>query len=105
MNASYGVHPDMKIHTGGTISLGRGMIYNKSSKQKLNSKSFIEAELVAASEVLTQILWTRYFLIEQGYDVQKIKYSKITRARSKWREIVGCQVVRGPTILTSCISS
>ena len=71
MNASYGVHPDMKIHIGGTISLGRGMIYNKSSKQKLNSKISTKVELVVASEGVPQIIWTIYFLVEQKYGVQE----------------------------------
>ena len=53
------------------MSLGRGMIYNKSSKQKLNSKISTKVELVAASEVLPQIIWTIYFLVEQKYDVQE----------------------------------
>ena len=71
VDASYGVHPDMRSHTGGSLSLGRGSIYSKSSKQKLNSKSSTEAELIAASEVLPQILWTRHFLLEQGCQLKE----------------------------------
>ena len=50
-DASYGVHQDMKSHTGGSLSLGRGVLFSKSTKQKLNSKSSTEAELIASSEV------------------------------------------------------
>jgi hypothetical protein len=48
VDASYAVHEDMKSHTGGTTSFGRGTLMCKSSKQKLNTKSSTEAELVRA---------------------------------------------------------
>ena len=67
VDASYAVHPDMKSHTGGTFSLGKGSVYSTSTRQKINTKSSTEAELVGVAEVLPQILWTRYFLEAQGY--------------------------------------
>jgi hypothetical protein len=69
VDASYGVHWDAKSHTGALISLGKGAIYSKSSKQKLVSKSSTEAELIGLSDSFTQAIWTRDFLIEQGYKV------------------------------------
>ena len=50
VDASYAVHDDMKSHTGGVITFGRGGIACKSAKQKLVTKSSTEAELVGASE-------------------------------------------------------
>jgi hypothetical protein len=41
----------------------------KSSKQKLVSKSSTEAELIGLSDSFTQAIWTRDFLVEQGYQV------------------------------------
>ena len=38
-DASYAMHDDMKSHTGGVMSFGRGVISTKSTKQKLNTKS------------------------------------------------------------------
>lgn len=67
IDASYGVHPDMKSHTGAFITLGRGAVYAKSSTQKLNTKSSTEAELVGMSDCGNQVLWTRNFLEEQQY--------------------------------------
>ena len=61
----------MKSHTGGSLSLGREVLFSKSTKQKSNSKSSTEAELIASSEVLPPILWTRYFLEDQGVDVRE----------------------------------
>jgi hypothetical protein len=67
VDASYGVHEDMKSHTGMTVSLGRGPIFVRSSKQKIVTKSSTEAELVGCSDSVTQAIWTRDFLIAQGY--------------------------------------
>ena len=53
------------------MTLGGGAIYSKSSKQKLNTKSSTEAELVAASDMSGQILWTKEFLKAQGYQVKR----------------------------------
>ena len=68
-DASFAVHGDQKSHSGVHISLGRGPIYMKSTKQRLVSKSTTEAELIALSDCATQAIWTRSFLIEQGHDV------------------------------------
>jgi hypothetical protein len=70
VDASYAVHPDMKSHTGGALSLGRGVIYGTSKRQKLNTKSSTESELVGVDDVLPQILWTLYFLEAQGYKIR-----------------------------------
>ena len=69
VDASYAPHPDMKSHTGGCTSFGTGMVMSRSSKQKLNSKSSTEAEVIGVSDMLPYNLWTIYFLGEQGYDV------------------------------------
>jgi hypothetical protein len=70
IDASYAVHYDMKSHTGGAISLGRGACMSKSSKQKLNVKSSTEAELVGASDYVPNSLWAGRFLEHQGYPLQ-----------------------------------
>jgi hypothetical protein len=64
IDALFGVHADMQSHTG--RYLGDGIIYECSRRQKLNIKSSTEAELVAVSNLLPQILWTQYFLMAQG---------------------------------------
>ncbi len=69
-DAAFGVHPDMKSHTGGTMTLGKGSIISMSKKQKLNTKSSTEVELVGADDISDHLLWTNYFLEEQGYDIK-----------------------------------
>ena len=67
VDASYTVHDDMKSHTGGVITFGRGGIACKSTKQKVVTKSSTEAELVGASEYLPSTIWVQYFLQAQGF--------------------------------------
>ena len=66
-DASYGVHADGKSHTGVNITLGRGAVFVRSAKQKIVSKSSTEAELIGLTDSLTQAIWTREFLLGQGY--------------------------------------
>jgi hypothetical protein len=68
IDASYGVHDDYRSHTGMVISLGAGSIDARSTKQKLNTKSSTEAELVGLSDMCSKVIWHREFLIGQGID-------------------------------------
>ena len=68
-DASYAVHSDFKSHSAGIISLGMGPVFVKSKKQRLNTISSTEAELVSISDILPQALWSRQWLIEQGYSI------------------------------------
>ena len=67
VDAAYAVHPDMRSQTGGCMSYGQGIIHGKSTKQKLNTKSSTEAELVGISEYLPYNIWTTMFMEAQGY--------------------------------------
>jgi hypothetical protein len=69
IDASFAVHPDMKGHTGATMTMGRGSVYSTSSKQKLVARSSTESELIGLHDVLPQVIWTRNFLIGQGFTV------------------------------------
>ena len=71
VDAAYATHPDMKGHTGATFTMGHGSIYSNSLKQQLVARSSTEAELIGVHDILPQILWTRNFLLSQGYPVQK----------------------------------
>ena len=73
IDASYGVHADGRSHTGVTISLGKGPVMSKSTKQKITTKSSTEAELIALSDASSLVIWTRNFLEEQGYKMPPAK--------------------------------
>jgi hypothetical protein len=71
VDASFGVHPDFKSHTGGTITMGQGDVMSMSQKQKLNARSSTEADLIAADEVVGSMIWTKNFLESQGYPIKE----------------------------------
>ena len=69
VDASFAVHPNMRGHTGGGLTLGRGFPISVSTKQKLNTRSSTESELVGVDDMMPIICWTRYFLLSQGYGI------------------------------------
>ena len=75
IDASHNVHMDCRGHTGTVFSLGKGAALSSSNKQKLNTKSSTESELVGAHDGLGLVLWCRHFIEAQGYTVdQNILY-------------------------------
>lgn len=67
IDAEYATNLDCRSQTGGTFSLGKGSIINSSLKQKINTRSSTEAELVAMDDMASHVMWTNYFLQSQGY--------------------------------------
>ena len=63
------------------MSLGKGSIYSTSNKQKNNTRSSTETELVATDDTLPQVLWSKYFMDEQGIDADHILYQDNTSAQ------------------------
>jgi hypothetical protein len=51
--------------------LGRGAIQSIARKQRMNVRSSKKGELVAVDNAATMILWTKLFLVAQGYDIEK----------------------------------
>ena len=71
VDASFAVHPDYKSHTGATMTFANGAVQSISRKQKLNTRSSTKDELVATDDTVVMILWTKMFLEEQGYHIDK----------------------------------
>ena len=69
-DASFAVHEDYVSHTGGTMTMGKGSVLSSSRKQKLNTRSSTEAELVAVDDGMSIMLWTKLFLEAQGHKVE-----------------------------------
>ncbi len=70
VDAAYGMHGDCKGQTGAGMSFGQEMPISFSWKQKINTRSLTEAEHIGVDDALQHILWWRYFLQEQGYDME-----------------------------------
>ena len=62
VDEAYAVHMDMRSHTGGLTSLGKGTLHTKLSKQKRNSKISTKTELIGASDFIPWTLWLNRFL-------------------------------------------
>ena len=65
------------------MSFGHGVFACKSSKQKLNTKSSTEAELVGASDYLPNTIWTKHFLEGQGYKLESNIFSQDNQSAIK----------------------
>ena len=69
MDAAFAVHPNMRGHSGGAMTLGLRFPISFSSKQKLNTHSLTESKLVGVDDMMSLIIWLRNFLKTQGYVV------------------------------------
>ena len=69
IDAAYAVHINMRSHIGGAVSIVHGLFHKNSSVQRLNTKSFREAELVGVSEYLPYNLWIMIFLHGKRYGI------------------------------------
>ena len=69
VGASFAVHPNVRGHSGGGLSMGRGFPVVSSTKQKLNARSSTETEVVGADDFVPATCWTRHFVLAQGHDV------------------------------------
>ena len=61
VDALFAVHTNMRVHSGGGLSLGPGFTIVISTKQNLNTRSSTETKLVSADYFMPDICWTRFF--------------------------------------------
>ena len=77
----FSVHPDFKSYMGGIMTLICGAIQYISLKHKINTWSITEANCFGDEDAYTMILWTWFFLEDQGYDIDNkilYQYNKYT---------------------------
>ena len=65
------------------MSMGVGCIHHKSSKQKLNTKSSTESEVVGASDYVPWVVWLQSFLKHQGYNLKSSHYYQDNKSAMK----------------------
>ena len=70
-DTAFMLHDDFRSHTASTISIGDGAITSLSRKQGMNTRSSTKVEMVAADEIISQMIWTQLFLELQGYPVKE----------------------------------
>ena len=68
VDASFATHPDFRSHTGGLMLMNEkgGAINSQSLKQKVNSRSSTEAELIGVDDMIAKVIWTANFAKMQG---------------------------------------
>ena len=67
IDSAHAVHDNMRGHTAGITSFGTGIVDQKSSKQKMNTRSSTETEHVGTSEYLPKPIYFELFMGAQGY--------------------------------------
>jgi hypothetical protein len=70
-DASFATRHQLRSQTGATLSMGLGSIYSMARKQKLNTTSSTEAEIVGVHNAMSQIIWVRYFPMAQVIKVSR----------------------------------
>jgi len=71
IDAAFAVHEDFKSHTGANVAMGHGMIVSSSTKQKMNTRSSAEAELVGFDDIVAKVMWVKMFLQHQGVKIKE----------------------------------
>ncbi len=73
VDVAFAVHPDYRSHTGGNMLFkgGEGAVQSASRKQKINTRSSTEAEVVGVDDMLILMIWTKLFMEAQGYNIER----------------------------------
>jgi hypothetical protein len=71
IDALHQVHEDCRGQIGCLMTLGKGAVVSSSYKMKCNTKSSTKTELIAFHDKLPDVIWTRYFVQCQGYNIDK----------------------------------
>jgi hypothetical protein len=70
VDGSHNVHWDCKGHVGAMFTMGKGSTSSYSRKIKLNTRSSMETELLAADMYMLEMLWSLNFIQAQGYKAE-----------------------------------
>ena len=68
VDGAFAVHQDMRSHTGAALTMGKETLLSLSMKQKINTKSSTEAELVGVDDVINFVVWSNFFFDWQFKD-------------------------------------
>ncbi len=71
VDASHQVHEDCRGQIGCLMTLGKGAVISSSNEMKCNTKSSTKTELIALHDKLPDVIWTRFFVECQGYDIDE----------------------------------
>ncbi len=69
IDGSHQVHEDCWGQIGCPMTMGKGAVCSSSNKMKCNTQSSTETELILLHDKLPEVVWTRYFVECQGYQI------------------------------------
>jgi hypothetical protein len=71
IDGSHQIQEDCGGQTGSLVTFGQGAVSSSSNKMKCNTKSSTETELILLADKLADVIWMRYFIECQGYDIDE----------------------------------
>ncbi len=71
VDESHQIHEDCCGQSGSLVTFGQGAVASSSNKMKCNTKSSTETELIRFVNKLADIIWMRYFIECQGYNIDE----------------------------------
>ena len=67
----YGVHPYLKVHSGGMMLLGKVAVSSKSRSHRITSRRSTESEIIGVDDNMPGVISTFPFLKGQFFKVNK----------------------------------
>jgi hypothetical protein len=74
VDASFGAHKDSKSQSGILVTCGSSPIFCSSTKQKTTARSSFEAELIAVTDAMALVIWTRQLFSDIGVTMKFVLY-------------------------------
>jgi hypothetical protein len=65
------IHGNCQGQIGSLVTFGKGAVSRSSDKMKCNTKSSTETEIISLGNKLSNVVWMRYFIECQGYDIDE----------------------------------
>lgn len=72
IDGSYATHADMTGQSGAVLVTGGCVVLSRSNKEKVNTRSSTEVELIAVDDAVPTVQWEKSFMKEQGYDLDTL---------------------------------
>ncbi len=71
VDGSHQIHEDCRGQVGCIMTMGKGAAISSSNIMKCNTRSSTEMEIISVHDKLPDVIWTRYFVECQGYDIDE----------------------------------
>jgi hypothetical protein len=100
IDGSHQIHEDCRGQTCSLATFGKGAVSSSSHKMKCNTNS-TETELISFAYILIDIIWMRYFVECQGYEINKYIVFPDNMSALLLERMAECHRPNVPNILTA----